>query len=148
MSQVINQEGNYDLCSINAKFQQPVHLILDKNTLERQIDINILVINLPFDILVKIYNDYFRPHKFAQLFKGLTQNVVFDPKLYILHMNQFIHILHMFMYSSIKQYIMRIDKEFNDVMTDLAYRGYTSRFTLFASLKRAIFLEILMNKYH
>jgi len=63
-------------------------------------------------------------------------------------MNHFKNNLHLFMYSPIKNYIMRIDKDFNDVITNLVYRGYTSRFRHIASLKRAIFLEVLMHKYN
>ena len=112
------------------------------------IDINIIVLRIPRDILIKIYNDYIRPHKYYQLFKILTSNTRFNQELQDIYQSEFIKHFKIFVYTPIKKYIMRIDYEFNKVINFCINRGYTSYFKRISNLKKAIFIELLMHKYH
>lgn len=115
----------------------------------RSIDINILVIRLPHEILIKIYNDYIRTHKFAQLFKLITNDTIYNNRwLHNIDKIEFIKHFHIFLYTPIRKYIMSIDREFNTVVTSLIDRNYNSAFVMISNLKISIFLEILMTKYH
>lgn len=114
----------------------------------RSIDINSIVRNIPRDILIKIYNEYIRPHKYYQLFKILTSNTGGNQELQNIHQGEFIKHFKIFMYTPIKKYIMRIDYEFNKVMIFCSNRGYTSYFKRILNIKKAIFIELVMHKYH
>jgi hypothetical protein len=128
--------------------QYPVNINQNIIIERKEIDINILALQLPHEILVIIYNDYFRPHKFAQLFNALTTNSFFEHIQYKINLEQFIKHFKIFLYTPIKNYIKRIDREFSTVITSLEDRKYTSVFTLINPIKVSIFLEILMYKYH
>ena len=121
---------------------------ITRNIYNRSIDINIVVLNIPRDILIKIYNDYIRPHKYYQLFKILTINTIFEKELFDIYIDQFIKHFKIFVYNPIKNYIMRIDTEFNTVMSNCSQRGYISHFSRIPNIKKSIFIELLMYKYH
>ena len=121
---------------------------ITRNIYNRRIDIDIVVLNIPRDILIKIYNDYIRPHKYYQLFKLLTRNTVYETELFNIYIDEFIKHFKIFVYTPIKNYIMRIDTEFNKVMSNCSKRGYTSYFTSISDIKKSIFVELLMYKYH
>lgn len=123
----------------------PIYKV-DKNS--RSIDINMVVDKLPMDLLIKIYNDYIRPHKYSQLFNILTVNSFFERELYKIRISEFIKHFHIFIYTPIKTHIMKIDAEFNQVMINLNRRHYRSIFAKISNIKSSVFIEILMNKYH
>ena len=119
-----------NICSIiPSTFEQfePIYIEDDNiNNINRTININILVNRIPHEILVKIYNDYIRPHKFAQLFRLLTINSVYNAGLYKINIIEFIKHLKIFTYTPIRNYIMKVDPEFNYLFNDLQRRNYTS----------------------
>jgi len=139
-----------ELLTINTF--QPIYVDIEDNDnnngKNKSIDINIIVAKLPKDILIKIYNDYIRPHKFAQLFNLFTTNTVYTPKMYKIHITEFIKHFHIFVYNPIRNYLMRIDPEFNKIFRDLTRRNYKSIFHRIINIKSSIFIELLMYKYH
>jgi hypothetical protein len=140
-----------NICSselIITQTQYPVNTNQNIIIERPELDINILAVKLPQDILVLIYNDYFRPHKFAQLFKALTTNSIFNVVEYKINLEQFIKHCSIFLYTPIKKYISKVDTEFLTVMNNLEGRGYTSVFKRINPMKISLFLEILMYKYH
>lgn len=129
-----------------SEMAQPIFMETEDKT--KMIDINILVTKLPHEILIKIYTEYIRPHKFAQLFTILTTNSVYTNETYERNITQFVKHFKIFVYSPIRKYITRTDQDFNQVMTSLANRNYSSAFTRITNMKTSVFIEILMVKYH
>ena len=133
-------------CSYESMF--PYHNVYEHDDTPF-INIQILCIRLPYELLVKIYNEYFRPHKFAQLYKSLTINsFCFPERLLNTYRMGFKKHLAIFLHDSIKKYISKIDPIFNDVITIVENRGFTSAFKLIPSVTSSIYLEIIMCKYH
>ena len=142
---VCGHSGLTDCCSAHMYIQQNVYEQDDG----ANIDIEIVARRLPHELLVKIYNDYFRPHKFAQLYQSLTINTICVPlKIYLNYMSGFKNHLSIFMHSPIKQYICKIDPVFQNVINMVENRGYQSVFTLIPSVTTSIFIELIMYKYH
>jgi len=147
------------IASLNIQFQ-PIYVEEDPTTTtthtttstinqKKNIDINILVTKLPQDILIKIYNEYIRPHKFAQLFDIFTVDTIYnDPRLYALNRIEFMKHFKFFVYTPILKYIMRIDKVFNNLIHSLPKRNFKSCFERIPNVSAGIHLEILFRKYH
>ena len=59
------------------------------------LDLTNIVCYLPHEILLKIYTEYFRPHKYAQLYKYLinsyTKQQVYTRRLFEMYLVYFIH---------------------------------------------------------
>ena len=144
--------GNQPQCSSNLAISTrmtPIYMENTEGTHHRSIDINIIVIRIPQEILIKIYNEYIRPHKFSQLFKILTSDSIYgNIWIHTIDRIEFIKHFKIFVYTPIRKYIMSIDRDFNTVVNSLIRRNYTSAFKLISNLKLSIFLEILMTKYH
>ena len=134
-----------NMCSIRPSTFEPIYI---EDNISRTINIHILVNRIPHEILVKIYNDYIRPHKFAQLFRLLTINSMHYNELYEINIVEFVKHFKIFTYTPIRNYIMKVDREFNFIFNDLQRRNYTSTFRLITNMKSSIFIEILMHKYH
>ena len=60
------------------------------------IDVSRMVVILPQELLEKIYTDYFRPHKFAQLYRGVTGDTIHKPLDYMIHKTEFIRHFRIF----------------------------------------------------
>jgi hypothetical protein len=73
---------------------------------EKELDINRLVLLLPTDILVKIYNDYFRPHKFLQLYTALVRPSTILREICIVEFKR--HLVY-FMHEPIRTFISKTD---------------------------------------
>jgi hypothetical protein len=134
-------------CNV-TNYQEPVN-----NDRGICININELVKKLPHELLVKIYNEYFRPVKFYQLFKYITANTRYTQNfLYLENKQAFIRHVHIFLFGDIRKYIKKRDIIFDEVLYRMQQRGYTSAFSLISeykkSLKSSLFLELLMHKYH
>jgi hypothetical protein len=115
----------------------------------RSINIHVLAEALPHDILCKIYMDYFRPHKYSQLYSQITVNwATISQTIYSRHMLEFVNHLPIFLYSPIRKHIERIDPYFKNMLIDVIRRGYSSSFTQIPLMKTSIFVELLMWKYH
>lgn len=113
------------------------------------ININDLVNALPYELLVKIYNEYFRPIKFYQMYTDITRADVYSNHTLMLSNREiFIKHLHIFVFGNIRTYIKRKDPMFERLLDKLHERGYTSVFKLIPELKPSIFLELIMTKYH
>ena len=112
------------------------------------INVNYLATRIPQELLVKIYNEYFRPIKYAELYHSLTIDTLYRNDLFILNSNAFRQHLSIFMYHHIQPYLLRTDSVLHNVITRAVNRQYTSVFTNIPNLKDSLFLEILMNKYH
>ncbi len=113
------------------------------------IDINIIVSSLPRDILVKIYNEYFKPIKYFQLFKSITENHLYtNVRVHNINRALFVSHFHVFIMEPIEKYISRVDPEFNMVLAKIRGRGYTSTFKNIPEIVPSLFVEILMYKYH
>lgn len=113
------------------------------------IDINIIVVSLPVDILTKIYNEYFKPIKYYQLFKTVTENHLYtNVTLHNINRNIFISHFHIFIMDPIEKYISRMDHEFKMVLDKVRGRGYTSTFRNIPNIVPSVYVEILMYKYH
>lgn len=136
---------NNSVCSISLVINQhPVH-----TNGGPVIDVTALVNRLPRELIVKIYNEYFRPVKFYQMFQSITTDTMyFDNDGYSLNRTQFIRHLHIFVFREIAEYICRQDVEFRQILTSLHNRGYVSAFRLIPDIKPSVYLELLMAKYH
>lgn len=138
-----------NVCSSAQIISTSMRPIYIEDTTSRNLDINIIARKLPLEILVKIYNDYIRPHKFAQLFNIITANTIYcDYPLHVTNKIEFIKHFRIFLYKPIKKYLMKIDTEFNTVATRLTSSNYASEFRLITNIKSSVYLEILMRKYH
>lgn len=73
---------------------------------ERVVDINILVFLLPYDVLLKIYKDYFRPHKFLQLYTTLARPSAIPREIRSV---EFVRHLVYFMHEPIRTFISKTD---------------------------------------
>jgi len=113
------------------------------------ININDLVCALPHELLVKIYNEYFRPLKFYQMYDDITKDTIYNSTpMYVLNKELFVRHLHIFLFGNIGKYIKRKDPIFEQLLYELQKRGYTSIFRLVPEIKQSIFMELLMCKYH
>lgn len=130
-------------------YYSPVFPESDDTKPNSSIDINRVVEVLPKEIIIKIYNDYFRPVKFYQLYTHIMTNPLSNSaSLHDSNKEQFKIHLQIFLYENIGKYIRKKDPVFNLVMNDLKDRNYTSAFVLIPQLKNSLFLELLMYKYH
>jgi hypothetical protein len=133
----MNNEDNYD-------YQYPVHVSNGP-----EIDIHLLVHTLPYELLVKIYNEYFRPVKYYQLYQSITTDTMYsDYDAFLVNKDIFGQHLQIFVFQNIRQYIQKKDNIFTFMWNDLHKRGYTSIFRMIPNIKSGVFLEILMRKYH
>lgn len=115
----------------------------------RSIDIDALVNKIPHEILVKIYNEYFRPIKFYQLYKAVTVNfMALTRDLAETYQTTFGSHLKIFLYKDIGEYIKHKDPVFRNVMNDFYRRNKTSAFTRITHIARSIYVEVMMYKYH
>ncbi len=115
----------------------------------RSIDIDALVNTIPHEILVKIYNEYFRPIKFYQLYKVVTVNFMALPRgLAETYQTTFASHFNIFLYKDIGEYIKHKDPVFRNVMNDFYRRNKTSAFTRITNIPRSIYVEVMMWKYH
>ena len=141
---------NSEVTNICSNCDNSEH-ILNYNPVNNDIYINIndLVKALPHDLRVKIYNEYFRPIKFYQMYTNITTADVYSNHTLMLSNSElFIKHLHIFVFGNIRTYIKRKDPMFETLLDKLHERGYTSVFTLIPELKPSIFLELIMSKYH
>ena len=136
---------NESVCSISLVINQhPVH-----TNDGPVIDVMALVNRLPRELIVKIYNEYFRPVKFYQMYQSITTDTMYlDDTGYHLNKAQFVRHVHIFAFREIAEYIGQMDGEFQVLLTSLKERGYVSAFRLIPEIGPAAYLELLMGKYH
>ena len=132
-------------CSIEVSdYQSPVH-----TTDGPVIDITELMNRLPRELVVKIYNEYFRPVKFYQLYRSITTDTMYLNDIgYDQNKSSFVKHLPIFAFGDIERYLRRKDKAFDHVMQCVKDRGYVSAFRLIPEIGPSTYLELLMNKYH
>ena len=115
----------------------------------RMIDIDAVVNKIPHEILVKIYNEYFRPIKFYQLYKAITVNYISLPiEWAVPYQNTFAAHLGIFLYKDIGEYIKHIDPEFRSVINSFYRRNKTSVFARIPNRAKSLYVELVMTKYH
>ena len=130
-------------CSVYVdRYQRPVHCNDGP-----VVDIVSLVNRLPRDLLVKIYNEYFRPVKFYQLYTYVIRNpLCIDLSVYSSNKEIFVSHLPVFLFGSIWKYIQGKDETFNQVMNMFQERGRTSIFKSIPQLKSSLYLELTLYK--
>jgi len=113
------------------------------------LNLTLLVNRIPYELLKKIYNEYFRPIRFYQIYRELTTDSMYlDHMLYDFNKAHFGRHLPIFMFGNICEYIKKKDISFEMVLRAAKLRGYVSRFRKVHDKKSALFLELLMHKYH
>lgn len=96
-----------NICSVSKiVFEGCVHPLNDTPS----IDLGLLVSKLPYDILLKIYTEYFRPHKFLNIYTQLIQH---SWRISVeVRCREFQRHLPYFLYSQIRPIITKHSPEF------------------------------------
>lgn len=130
-------------CSVYVdRYQWPVHCNDGP-----VVDIFSLVTRLPYDLLVKIYNEYFRPVKYYQLYTYVIRNpLCIDPYVYSSNNEIFVCHLPVFLFGSIWQYIRGKDQTFNRIMNMFQDRTKTLIFKSISQRKSSLYLELTLYK--
>jgi hypothetical protein len=108
-----------NICSIkNIIIEKSVHSL--DNT--PSIDLGLLVSKLPYDILLKIYREYFRPHKFLNIY---TQLIEHSWRISAqVRCQEFQRHLPYLLYSQIRPFIIRNEPAFADIWAKLCINGF------------------------
>ena len=102
---------------------------------------------LPFELLIKIYTEYFRPHKYAQIYHHIMNGSNKYHKNTVMYQRLFEYYVKYFLHSSTNTLLCFQDPAYDKVTQEFKYRG-SSVFVKADSKKIGLFMELWMNKYH